>query len=168
MPQTDLLVKALLAYSVHEHQLGHTRQVEVWLGPEEIALQDDGRGMGLDRDGYVENLLGTLVGQSGEVQLHGIGLSLVGACTPRLVIESVRGEVAWRQSFELGVASEPPARLASHRSIGTLITLAGLPPLSAAGVAGVAALSNVWQAANPGLAIVIREHSRPSTAGRVA
>ena len=168
MPQTDLLVKALLAYSVHEHQLGHTRHVHVWLAPEQIDLQDDGRGMGLDRDGYVENLLGTLVGRSSEVQLHGIGLSLVAAVTPLLVVESLRGGIAWRQSFELGIAIEAPTQLASGHGPGTLITLAGLPPLTEAGVASLASQSRVWQAAYPGLSIVLHEHHRPRVTDRVA
>ena len=168
MPQTDLLVRALLAYSVHEHQLGHARHIDMWVGPEQIALQDDGRGMGLARHGYVENLLGTLVGQSSEVQLHGIGLSLVAAVTPLLVVQSGRGGVYWRQSFEFGVAIEPPTRAASGPSAGTLITLSGLPPLSQAGIANLAAQSSVWQAASPGLAIVFHEHHHPGVVGRVA
>lgn len=168
MPQTDLLVKALLAYSVHEHQLGHTRHVDIWLAPDQIALQDDGRGIGLDRHGYVENLLGTLVCQSSEVQLHGIGLSLVAAVTPLLVVQSTRSGVGWRQSFEYGVAIEPPTRLAPVQNAGTLITLAGLPPVSEDGVASLAAQSKVWQAASPGLAIVFHEHHRSRVAGSVA
>ena len=168
MLQTDLLVKALLAYSVHEHQLGNACSVSVWLAPEQIALQDDGRGMGLDRHGYVENLLGILVGHSSAVQLHGIGLSLVAAVTPLLVVESLRGDIAWRQSFEHGIAIEAPTRLASGHNKGTLITLTGLPPLTEAGVANVAAQSRVWQAANPGLAIVLHEHHRPRVTGSVA
>ena len=168
MPQTELLVKALLAYSVHEHQLGHARHVDVWVRPEQLTLQDDGRGMGLDRHGYVESLLGILVGQSSEVQLHGIGLSLVAAVTPLLVVQSERGGVSWRQSFEFGVAIEPPTRVASGPSAGTLITLSGLPPLSPAGVANLAAQSKVWQAASPGLTILVHEHHHPEVKGSVA
>jgi DNA gyrase/topoisomerase IV subunit B len=168
MPQTGLLAKALLAYSVDEHQLGHTRRVEVRLAPEHLTLQDDGRGMGLDRGSYVGDLLGILVGRSAEVQLHGIGLSLVAAVTPLLEIESRRGDRTWKQSFELGVAREAPAQSASGPSVGTRLTLTGLPPASEADVASLLTQSKVWQAANPGLAIVLHGNLRPGAQGRVA
>lgn len=94
-----LLVRALLAYSVHEHQEGHARHVDLWLRPESFTVQDDGRGMGLDREGYVEGLMGLLVGRPGVVQLHGVGLSLIAASTPRLEVESRRAGSLWKQSF---------------------------------------------------------------------
>jgi len=73
MPSTALLATALLAYSVYEHQLGFVRRVDVWLSSGRLTILDDGRGMGLHRDGYVDGLLGTLVGRTSDVQLHGIG-----------------------------------------------------------------------------------------------
>lgn len=163
-----LLAKALLAYSVHEHQLGHVRRVNVWLAPEHLAVQDDGRGMGLDRDGYVEGLLGTLVGQSAEVQLHGIGLSMVAALTPRLEVESQRNGTLWKQSFKLGIASGAPSQVPCGSETGTRITLTGLPPPTEAEAVSLAAQCEVWRVANPALAIVIHERTSPLAPNRVA
>jgi len=168
MTPRALLAKALLAYSVHEHQLGHVRRVEVWLAPERLTVHDDGRGMGLDRNGYVEGLLGTLVGRSAEVQLHGIGLSMVAALTPRLEVESQRNGSAWKQSFELGIARGAPLQAPCGSETGTRITLTGLPPLAEADVASLVAQCEVWRAANPALTIVIHDSSSSPSAHRVA
>jgi DNA gyrase/topoisomerase IV subunit B len=49
-------VLALIAYAVHEHQAGSAKRIRVALKPRECTLEDDGRGMGLDRPGYVTGL----------------------------------------------------------------------------------------------------------------
>ena len=68
---------SLIAYSVHEHQEGSATRVTVTLTPHSCAVEDDGRGMGLDRDGYVSGLLEQLTARQGEVALHGIGLAVL-------------------------------------------------------------------------------------------
>jgi len=156
-----LLAKAVVAYSIHEHQLGHVRRIEVRLEPDRLVVQDDGRGMGLDREGYVAGLLGTLVGGGGEVQLHGIGLSLVAAAAPRLEVESCRDGTWWKQSFERGVPAGPPSRIEGCPQPGTRITLAQLPPLSAADAYGLRAQVDHWRRTHPALTIVIHDHAGP-------
>lgn len=58
------LAKALLAYAVYEHQEGHARRIDLWPQPRSLIVQDDGRGMGLDRDGDVESLMGLRAGHA--------------------------------------------------------------------------------------------------------
>ena len=118
-------------------------------------MQDDGRGMGLDRSGYVEGLLGTLVGRSAEVQLDGIGLSMVAALTPKLEVESHRGGSVWRQSFEFGIASGAPSQAPCGPETGTRIARTGLPPLAEADVVSLAAQCEFWRAANPALTTIL-------------
>ena len=154
MLSRTLLVKAVLAYSVHEHQAGHARCIEVWLRPDSFTVQDDGRGVGLDRDGYVESLMGLLVGRSGDVQLHGVGLSLIAASTPRLEVESSRSGGLWRQSFAWGVANEPALREPVEPRTGTRITFIG-PASSDSEFVEVAGQINRWREWNPKLTIAM-------------
>lgn len=157
MLPTDLLAKALLAYSVHEHQLGHVRRIDIWIRPDGVVIPDDGRGMGLDREGYIEGLLGTLVGQGADVQLHGVGLSMVAALTPIFEVESNRDGTVWKQRFEFGLAVAPASRAPGGPEIGTRIALNGLGAPSAANVVGLLSQCEVWRKANPGLTLVIHE-----------
>lgn len=66
---SSVLVRALIAYSVHEHQEGSATRVVVTLAPHSCTVEDDGRGMGLDRDGYVNGMLEQLTARQGEVAL---------------------------------------------------------------------------------------------------
>jgi hypothetical protein len=83
MNTSALLVCALTAYSVHEHQEGFVREITISLNRDGFAVEDDGRGIGLDRDRYVDTLMGTPVGGPGPVQLHGVGLSVVASKAKR-------------------------------------------------------------------------------------
>ena len=156
MNQRALFARAVLAYSVHEHQEGHARRIDLWLRPQSFTVQDDGRGMGLDRPGYVEGMMGILVGRSDVVQLHGVGLSLIAASTPRLELESRRGASLWKQSFAWGVAEGPPLRQATGPEKGTRITFVG--PVSSAEVeaAELAPCIDRWRQQNPGLTITVQ------------
>ncbi|MBC7603563.1 MAG: DNA topoisomerase IV subunit B, partial [Ramlibacter sp.] len=99
MTPFSLYARAFIAYCVHEYQLGHVTRIDVWLTPRSFTVGDDGRGMGLHREGYVTNLMGTICGAHGEVQLHGVGLSIVAASSPSLEVESRRDRKLWKQSF---------------------------------------------------------------------
>jgi|SRR5665213_252542 len=155
MVSRALFACALLAYSVHEHQQGHARRIDVWLYPEIFIVQDDGRGMGLDREGYVEDLMGLLAGRPGVVQLHGVGLSLIAASTPRLVVESRRGGNLWKQSFAWGVADGPPLREPAGPQTGTRITFVGQTGSPEAELAELEPQINRWREWNPELTIAM-------------
>ena len=150
-----LFARTLVAYSVHEHQQGHARRIDVWLRPEAFTVQDDGRGIGLDREGYVEGLMGLLVGHPGAVQLHGVGLSLIAASTPRLEVESQRGGSLWKQSFAWGVADGPPLRESAGPQTGTRITFVGQVSSPEVELAELAAQVNRWREWNPELTIAV-------------
>lgn len=151
-----LLVNALVAYSVHEHQLGYVRRIDIRIDPDRVVVHDDGRGIGLDREGYVEDLLATLVGQGGNVQLHGVGLSIIAALTPALEVASNREGTAWKQAFAYGVPIKPAAQDPGGVRAGTRITLVGVPAPSEADVSSIRLRCKVWEDAHPGLTFVIR------------
>ena len=151
--QRALLARALMAYSIHEHQLGHVRGIDVWLRAESVTVQDDGRGMGLDREGYVAGLMSLLVGGTGVVELHGVGLSLIAASTPRLEIESRRSASLWRQSFAWGIANGPPIQEPAGSERGTRITFFGPVISMEVEVEELEAQIIRWRERNPELAI---------------
>ena len=88
---SSLLVRAVLAYSIHEHEVGAAKRVRLKLQRRAFSVEDDGRGIGLDRDGYVAGLLEQLTGRSGEVVLHGIGLAIVAMSSPMLSMKPWEG-----------------------------------------------------------------------------
>jgi hypothetical protein len=106
MNTSTVLVRALLAYSVHEHHDGAAKNIRLELHPRAFTIQDDGRGMGLDRDGYVPGLLEQLAARHANVALHGIGLAIIAMSSPLVAIESRRG----------GRVSTQPMRGASRRA----------------------------------------------------
>lgn len=153
-----LLVCALVAYSVHEHQEGHARNVTITLGEGGFTIEDDGRGMGLHRTGYAENLMGTLVGGPGAVQLHGVGLSLVAAWLAPLTVQSWRDGRVWTQHFVRGLAEGPPTHEAADGSrTGTRMTARWWPGLPAVDAVRLQAQLQrplqIWRERHPQLAI---------------
>lgn len=150
-----LFTDALLAYSVHEHQLGHVKRIDLRVQPRAFTIQDDGRGMGLDRPGYVESLLGLLAGAAGEVQLHGIALAIIAAASPRLTVESRRGDHNWMQCFAWGIAEAPPTQGPAGPARGTRVTVELPADAAVLDVETVRAQAARWQAAHPGLAIEV-------------
>lgn len=155
MVPSTLLARALLAYSIHEHQEGHAGRIDLWVRPGSFTVQDDGRGMGLNREGYVEGLMGLLVGHPGAVQLHGLGLSLIAASTPRLAIESRRDGGLWRQSFAWGVADGPPLWEPAGPETGSRMTFDVQAGSSELDLADLLAQVTLWREWNPELTIVV-------------
>lgn len=155
MLQRAILIRAAVAYAVHGHQLGHVGRIDVWLEPESFTVQDDGRGMGLDRAGYAEGLMGTLTCSAAAVHLHGVGLSLIAVSTPRLEVQSHRGAELWSQSFSWGNADGPPKREASATGTGTRMSFSGPSVSLEAERAEVVAQVERWRECNPGLTIVV-------------
>ena len=157
---TTLLVRALLAYSVHEHQEGHARRIDVTLDPGSITVQDDGRGMALHREGYVAGLMATLVRPLGPVQLHGIGLSLVAASTPRLDVESRRGGSVWTQSFTWGIADGEPTRRPCGPETGTRVTIVGEHASSSVDADELLVQVDLWRERHPTLTVHVSDRRR--------
>ena len=153
---STVLVRAILAYSVHEHQDpgGTATRVAVRLQPRCCCVEDDGRGMGLHRDGYVTGLLEQLAGR-GEVALHGIGLAIAAMSSPHLRIESRRGSVLHAQDIARGVAQGPVRSLPRDGPTGTRVTLRLPPEAPAIDFDQVMAQVQTWRAAHPALTIEV-------------
>lgn len=153
MNTSTVLVRALLAYSVHEHQDGTATQIHLTLQPRSCTLQDNGRGMGLDRDGYVVGLLEQLAARRSEVALHGIGLAIIAMSSPLLRIESRRNGRLSTQAFAWGVAQGPVCSEPAEGATGTCVmfTLPNEAPEIACDE--VLAQVEIWRTAHPGLKI---------------
>jgi DNA gyrase/topoisomerase IV subunit B len=152
---SSLLVRALLAYSVHEHEVGTAKRVRLELRRRSFTVEDDGRGLGLDRDGYVVGMLEQLTGRGGEVVLHGIGLAIVAMSSQMLSIESRRGGLLSTQAYSLGIAQGPvqsrPA--GSERGTRVIVTLSSDAPDIECDE--VLAQVEAWRATHPNLRIEV-------------
>lgn len=150
---TSVLVRALLAYSVHEHQTGSAARLRIRLTPHSCTVEDDGRGIGLDRDGYVSGLVEQLAACRGEVALHGIGLAIVAMASPRLTIESRRAGRRYSQHYSWGVAEDSVSSEPTDEAPGTRLTLTlplDVPPIESD---EVLAQVQLWRATHPNLQI---------------
>lgn len=148
---SSVLVRALIAFSVHEHQVGSATRVAVTLAPESCTVEDDGRGMGLDRDGYVSGLLEQLAARQGEVALHGIGLAILAMSSPLLTIESWRDGRRYRQTFSWGLADGPVQSEAADETNGTRVTLRLANEAPRIDEVDVLEQVSIWRAAHPNL-----------------
>ncbi|MFL6694179.1 MAG: hypothetical protein ACJ8GO_14615 [Ramlibacter sp.] len=154
MNTSALLVCALTAYSVHEHQEGFVREIKISLNRDGFAVEDDGRGIGLHRERYVDNLMGTLVGGPGPVQLHGVGLSVVAASLSHLTVQSRRSGQLWTQTFGWGIAEGVP----THEPVpdtktGSLMVARLAPGMPVVAASELEPQLDVWRSRNPGLLI---------------
>ena len=133
------------------------REIAITLRQGEFEVRDDGRGIGLHRAGYVENLMGTLTGGPGPVQLHGVGLAMVAASVPRLEVESRRDGEVFRLVFEWGVPQGGVARQpAPDEARGTRM-IAFLPDRGAEpDMSELARQIDAWKSMHPDLIVHVR------------
>lgn len=152
---SSLLVRALLAYSIHEHEAGAAKRIQLKLQRRSFTIEDDGRGMGLDRDGYVVGLLEQLTDHGREVVLHGIGLAMIAMSSPKLSIESRRHGSLSTQTYSWGIAQGPVKSQPAGPETGTrvAVTLASDAPEIERGE--VLAQVEAWRATYPGLTIEV-------------
>ncbi|MFC5498584.1 hypothetical protein ACFPOE_13640 [Caenimonas terrae] len=155
MNTSAVLARALIAYSVHEHQDGAATHVQVTLQPRSCTVRDNGRGMGLDRDGYVVGLLEQLGGRRSDVALHGIGLAIIAMSSPMLRIESRRNGCRSAQTFVWGMAQGPVSSEPAAGATGTCVSFALPIEAPEIDVDEVLAQVDRWRAAFPGLTIDI-------------
>jgi DNA gyrase/topoisomerase IV subunit B len=151
----------MLAYSVHEHEVGSAKWVQLKMQRRSFTVQDDGRGMGLDRDGYAAGLLEQLTDRGGEVALHGIGLAIVAMSSPMLTIESRRGGRLSTQAYSWGISHGPVQSQPAGCETGTRVTVALPTEAPEIEIAEVLAQVEVWRAAHPELTIEVvdEEHA---------
>ena len=153
MNTSTVLVRALLAYSVHEHQAGTATQLHLTLRSRSCTVQDNGRGMGLDRDGYVVGLLEQLAARRSEVALHGIGLAILAMSSPFLQIESRRNGRLFTQAFAWGVAQGPVHDELAPGATGTRLMFTLPSEAPEIDCDEVLAQVETWRTAHPGLKI---------------
>ena len=153
---SSVLVRALIAYSVHEHQEGSATRVVVTLAPHSSTVEDDGRGMGLDREGYVSGLLEQLTARQGEVALHGIGLAILAMSSPLLTIESRRAGRRFTQTYSWGQAGGPVRSESADEATGTRVAFRFSSESPAIDEAAVLEQVQVWRAAHPNLRLEVR------------
>jgi DNA gyrase/topoisomerase IV subunit B len=152
-----VLVRALLAYSIYEHKYegGTATRVELKLQPRSCTIEDDGRGIGLHRDGYVTGLVEQLAARRSEVALHGLGLAIIAMSSPSLTVQSRRDGRSFVQRFAWGVAQGQLEAEPWEGPTGTLVTFNisdGAPVID---FAEVIAQAELWRTAHPGLHIEV-------------
>ncbi len=154
---SSVLVRALVAYSVYEHgnEGGSATRIDLSLQPRSCTVQDNGRGMGLEREGYVVGLLEQLAVRRSEVALHGIGLAIIAMSCPRLVIESWRKGFLHTQSFAWGIAQGDVQSEPSTGATGTRVTLTIADDAPDIDSGQVVAQVELWRQAHQGLAIEV-------------
>lgn len=154
---SSVLVLALIAYCVYEHQeeTGKATQIRVDLQRRSFGVEDDGRGIGLHREGYVVGLIEQLSPRRSEVALHGIGLAIAAMSAPSVLVESRRDGFLRRQHFAWGVAQGPVHAKPWAGASGTRVTLTLADDAPDIDVEAVMAQVEAWRAGHPGLKIVV-------------
>lgn len=152
-----VLVRALLAYSVYEHKYegGTATQVELKLQPRSCTLEDNGRGIGLHRDGYVTGLVEQLAARRSEVALHGLGLAIIAMSSPSMTIQSRRDGRSFVQRFAWGVAQGQLETEPWDGPTGTRVTFTIPDDAPVIDFGEVVAQAEFWRTAHPGLHIEV-------------
>lgn len=154
---SSVLVLALIAYSVYEHgyEGGTATHVRVRLGARACTVEDDGRGIGLHRDGYVTGLVEQLAGRQPKVAIHGLGLAVAAMVSPLLVIRSRRDGQQFTQRFAWGAAQGNIECEPWSGPSGTRITITLADEAPVIDAVAIHRQVNVWRAAHPGLGIEV-------------
>ena len=154
---STVLVLALIAYSVYEHKYegGTATHVNVRLTSHSCTLEDDGRGIGLHREGYVVGLVEQLTSRQRHVAIHGLGLALAAMSSPVMAIESRREGYRFLQNFAWGVAKGGVEREAWNGPSGTCIRIALAHDAPAIDAADIVSQVEQWRVGHPGLNIKI-------------
>lgn len=152
-----MLVRALVAYSIYEHgyEGGTATAIRLTLHPRGCTLEDNGRGMGLHREGYVKDLVEQLGVRSEAVALHGLGLALIAMSSPSLEIESRREGRKYNQHFSWAMAQGAVRVEPWEGPSGTRITVTLQDSAPDIDLEEVAEQVQVWRAAHPELRIEI-------------
>jgi DNA gyrase/topoisomerase IV subunit B len=154
---SSVLILALIAYSIYEHgyEGGTASRVDVRLRPRSCTLEDNGRGVGLHRDGYVVGLVEQLTSKQHRVAIHGLGLALAAMSAPLMVIESRRDGHRYVQRFEWGAARGGVEREDWNGASGTCIQITFASDAPEIEMAVVEDQVHQWRIGHPGLEIQV-------------
>ncbi|MDP3760137.1 MAG: hypothetical protein Q8R01_06435 [Ramlibacter sp.] len=156
---SSILVRALVAYSVYEHRYegGTATAIRLTLHRRGCTLEDDGRGIGLHREGYVTGLVEQLAVRGGAVALHGLGLALISMSSPSMAIESRRDGRKYSQHFSWGVAQGGVQAEPWEGPSGSRITFTLQDSATEIDIDEVAAQVQLWRSAHPELRIDVAQ-----------
>lgn len=121
---TGQVVRSLTLYALAEFQSGHATALAVQARGRSFSVSDNGRGHGLDRKvsgvSYLQVIYNQLEypfpdGQAGEVQLQGIGLSLINTVCAELRLTVRKPSESLRITYRAGRLCEEQ-RLAGPQS----------------------------------------------------
>lgn len=154
---SSVLVRALLAYSVYEHKYegGTATAVRLTLQRRTCTLEDNGRGIGLHREGYVTGLVEQLAVRRTEVALHGLGLALIAMSSPSMTIQSRRDGRKYSQRFEWGAARGGVQVEPWDGPTGTHVMFTVADSAPEINLGEVIAQAGFWRSAHPGLQIEV-------------
>ncbi len=157
MNPSSIAVLTLIAYAIHEHQVGDAKNIRVLLKPRECVLEDDGRGMGLDRHGYVSGLVEQLTERTSETVLHGLGLAAAAMASPLLKVESHRNGRLHEQAFSWGRAVGSVRVRPGSDDFGTRVTLMLCPDAPAIDPNGIRSQIEHWKTCFPDVVLDVVE-----------
>lgn len=107
----DHAIRALVLYSLAEHQLGHATTIRVTAAGNTFSVSDDGRGHAIARTvaaapylKFIYNHFDYPFGADGAapVQLQGIGMSLINSLCSELAVVVRKRDVTLRLAFRDG------------------------------------------------------------------
>ncbi|MEN0064813.1 MAG: hypothetical protein AAGA48_21890 [Myxococcota bacterium] len=133
----ETIIETLLLYHLGEALAGHASFVHVELASDGVLrIQDDGRGMGIDRTvagrPYVDRVLSQLgllrteagaTLESEQILLHGIGLSLVVDACDRFELSVARGGERRMGHWDRGAQAMIWSSTTASREVGTTTTV---------------------------------------------
>lgn len=105
------IIRALVLYSLTEHQLGHATTIRVTTNGNSFSVGDDGRGHSIARTvasapylKFIYNHFDYPFGsnEAAPVQLQGIGMSLINSLCCELTVEVRKREATLRLTFRDG------------------------------------------------------------------
>ena len=111
-PCIELVIRALVLYSLAEHQAGHATTIRVSATENSFTVEDDGRGHAIGRtvadQPYLKFIYSHLsypysLPQSAPIQLQGIGMSLINALCAELHVTVRRREGTLCLLFKDGI-----------------------------------------------------------------
>ena len=113
---TTSVVQTLVLYSLAEHQLGHSKRIQVTASEHSFSIEDDGRGHAIGRSvegsPYLDFIYCHLdypyeERKAKPIQLQGLGMSLLNRLCAELIVSVRKTEATLTLRFQSG-------RLVSH------------------------------------------------------
>lgn len=128
---TAYVVRALVLYSLAEHQAGHAGTIRVIAEGASFSVSDDGRGHSINKEVDGSPYLNFIYGQldypfapnlGGAIQLQGIGMSLVNSLCGELAVEVRKPEHMLRLRFSSGQLTDKQVLITQSVQTGNTVS----------------------------------------------